>query len=111
MRNTAVHRYVRRIQIPMTNPSTQPTLDFYRRDGCEPCDEARLNLQQVLEDRAKRGDQVPLVRYHDVAESQDLEIRFGPRLPVLVIGVDQLSLTVSRTSIASFLDSVLGRLA
>jgi hypothetical protein len=95
----------------MTTPSSQPTLEFYRRDGCEPCDEARLNLQQVLEDRAKRGDQIPRVRYLDVSESQDLETRFGPRVPVLKIGTDELSLTVSRTSIASFLDRVLGRLA
>ena len=95
----------------MTNNSTQPTLDFYRRDGCDPCDEARLNLQQVLEDRAKRGDQVPRVRYVDVAESAELETRFGPRVPVLKLGTDELSLTVSRTTIASFLDRVLGRLA
>jgi hypothetical protein len=95
----------------MTKISPQPTLDFYRRDGCDPCDEARLNLQQVLEDRAKRGDQIPRVRYMDVSESPDLETRFGPRVPVLKIGTDELSLTVSRTTIASFLDRVLGRLA
>ena len=95
----------------MTSLPSQPTLDFYRRDGCEPCDEARLNLQQVLEDRVKRGEQIPRVRYLDVSESTELETRFGPRLPVLKIGADELSLTVSRTSIASFLDRVLGRLA
>jgi hypothetical protein len=95
----------------MTSLPSQLTLDFYRRDGCEPCDEARLNLQQVLEDRVRRGDQIPRVRYLDVADSEELEIRFGSRVPVLVIGTDQLSLTVSRKSIASFLDRVLGRLA
>ena len=37
----------------MTSSPSQPTLDFYRRDGCEPCDEARSALQAVMEDRAK----------------------------------------------------------
>jgi len=89
----------------------QPTLDFYRRDGCEPCDEARLALQEVLEARARRGDRIPRVRYRNVVESPDLESEFGPRVPVFAIGGDQLSLTVSERSIANFLDQVLGRMA
>lgn len=95
----------------MIPSSGQPTLDFYRRDGCAPCDEARLALQAVLEARARRGDRNPRVRYRNVADSVDLESEFGPRVPVLAIGADQLSLTVSERSIASFLDRALGRLA
>ncbi len=95
----------------MTTSPAQPTLDFYRRDGCEPCDEARLALQTVLEARARRGDRIPIVRYRNVADSPGFESEFGPRVPVIAIGAAQLSLTVSERSIASFLDQVLGRLA
>lgn len=95
----------------MTSSPPQPTVDFYRRDGCEPCDEARVALQQVLEERAKRGDRIPRVRYRNVEESPELESAFGPRVPVIAVGDDQLSLTLSERSIARFLDRVLGRAA
>ena len=95
----------------MTPSPRQPTLDFYRRDGCPPCDQARHALQAVLEARARRGDRIPRVRYRNVADSVDLESEFGPRVPVLAIGANQLSLTVSERSIANFLDRALGRLA
>jgi len=95
----------------MTAAPPQSTLDFYRRKGCEPCDEARLSLQAVLEDRVKRGDRVPRVRYRNVEDSPTLESAFGARVPVIAIGAQELSLTVSERSIASFLDRVLGRVA
>jgi hypothetical protein len=89
----------------------QPTLEFYRRDGCAPCDEARIALQIVLEERVKRGDPIPRVRYRDVELSPELEITFGARIPVIVVGTNELSLTLSERSIARFLDRVLGRAA
>lgn len=95
----------------MTSFPSQPTLDFYRRDGCEPCDDARLTLQAVMEDRAKRGDPNPRVRYLDVAADSDLEARFGAQVPVLVLGDDQLALNVSARAIAQLLDRNLGRAA
>jgi hypothetical protein len=95
----------------MTPSPIGPTLKFYRRTGCEPCDEARLFLQQVLEDRVKRGDPIPRVRYVDIATEPTLESAYGSRVPVLVIDQDELSLAVSHRSIDSFLDRVLGRAA
>jgi hypothetical protein len=95
----------------MTTSPPQPTVDFYRRDGCEPCDEARLALQRVLEERARRGDRNPRVRYRDIAQSPALESAFGYRVPVIALGDDELSLTLSERSIARFLDRVLGRAA
>jgi hypothetical protein len=88
-----------------------PLLEFYRRDGCEPCDEARLALQIVLEERIKRGDPVPLVRFFDVAANQALEQTYGARVPVISVRGQELALTVSERSIATFLDRVLGRAA
>ncbi len=88
-----------------------PTLLFYRRAGCEPCDEARATLQQVLEDRVRRGDPIPSVRYVDVATDPDTEAAFGARVPVLKLGEAEISLTVSRRSIERLLDQVAGRAA
>ena len=95
----------------MTNPSSQPTLDFYRRDGCEPCDEARLTLQAVMEDRARRGEPNPRVRYVDVAADSDLEARFGARVPVLTVGGEEIALNVSARAISQLLDRNMGRAA
>jgi hypothetical protein len=95
----------------MASSPAQPTLDFYRRDGCEPCDEARLALQLVLEDRVRRGDRIARVRYRDVAESAALEALYGDRVPVLALDGEELALTVTERSIQRFLDRVLGRSA
>ena len=95
----------------MTNSSSQPTLDFYRRDGCEPCDEARLTLQAVMEDRARRGEPNPRVRYVDVAADSDLEARFGARVPVLTVGGEEIALNVSARAISQLLDRNMGRAA
>ena len=95
----------------MNSSPPQPTLDFYRRESCDPCDQARLALQAVLEERVRRGDPIPHVRYRDVAESDKLEATFGARVPVIALGGDELSLILSERSIAQFLDRVLGRAA
>ena len=95
----------------MSTPLPQPTLDFYRRDGCEPCDEARFALQAVMEDRAKRGDPNPRVRYHDVSTDSELQARFGARVPVLKLGDDELDLNPSARAIGQLLDRNLGRAA
>lgn len=95
----------------MTLNPPQPTLEFYRRDGCEPCDEARIALQIVLEDRIRRGDPVPRVRYLDVAAEPAFESTYGARVPVIALNGQELSLVTSARSIATFLDRVLGRAA
>jgi hypothetical protein len=64
-----------------------------------------------MEDRARRGDPNPRVRYRDVAADADLEARFGARVPVLALGPDELALTVSARSIEQLLDRNLGRIA
>jgi hypothetical protein len=95
----------------MTVSPVTPTLEFYRRDDCSLCDEARESLQVVLEDRARRGDPIPRVREVNLTQQPDLEEAYGARVPVLVIGEQELSLATSARSIGTFLDRVLGRLA
>jgi glutaredoxin len=87
------------------------TLDFYRRDACEACDEARHALQQVLEDRARRGDPNPRVRYVDVDRDPALTASHGPRVPVLSLAGQELSLAMGYRQISLFLERSLARLA
>ncbi|HUG48357.1 MAG TPA: glutaredoxin family protein [Candidatus Limnocylindria bacterium] len=87
------------------------TLNFYRRDGCELCDEARDALQVVLEDRVRRGDPIPRVREMNLSRQPELEAEYGARVPVLAVGNNELALATSARQIGTFLDRVLGRLA
>jgi len=93
----------------MTSPL--PTLDFFTRDDCHLCEEARASLQQVLEDRVKSGD--PIVRIHEINLSREPEYeeRYGTLVPVLRVRDHELTLATSYRTIAEFLDRVLGRLA
>jgi glutaredoxin len=95
----------------MTGSSPSDTLHFYRRDGCTLCDEARQTLQQVLEERVKRGETVPRVRVINLTQHPDLEAVYGERIPVIAIGGHELSLAPGYRQIESLLDRVLGRLA
>ena len=88
-----------------------PTLDFYERAGCAICAEARDMLQQVLEDRAKRGESVPRVRFVDIGGRADLEGKYAAMLPVLALAGRELYLNTSYQAIARFLDAGLPRLA
>jgi hypothetical protein len=90
--------------------SRVPTLDFYTRDGCHLCDEARQSLQVVMEERARRALPNPRVRTVNLTRQPELEERYGTRVPVLAVGEDELALATSARSIRNFLDRVLGQL-
>jgi hypothetical protein len=94
----------------MTSPAL-PTLHFYHRDGCHLCDDARAALQQVLEDRVRRGDPIARVREINLTRQPELEARYGTLIPVLRVDDQELALVTSYHTIAEFLDRVLGRLA
>ncbi len=93
----------------MTSPL--PTLDFFTRDGCHLCEDARADLQQVLEDRVKSGD--PIVRVHEINLTREpqYEERYGTLVPVLRVRDHELTLARTYRTIAEFLDRVLGRAA
>jgi hypothetical protein len=95
----------------MTLSLPSPTLQFYRRDDCLLCDEARDSLQAVLEERVRRGDPIPRVREVNLTQQPELEDDYGQRVPVLAIGGQEISLATSARAIGAFLDRVLGRLA
>ena len=95
----------------MSHSPTLPTLDFYSRDGCHLCEEARADLQAVLEARVRHGDPIARVRVVDIDTDPELKRRFGDLIPVLALDGDLLNLAMGQRAIAAFLDRVLGRLA
>jgi glutaredoxin len=94
----------------MTTSDPQPTLHLYRRTDCELCDETRLLLQSALEERATRGERVPIVREVDIDMDPSLEELFGSRIPVLALDGHQLELATGGRQVRAFLDRTLGRL-
>lgn len=95
----------------MTHSPTLPTLEFYARDGCDMCDEARLDLQLALEQRIQRGDPIANIREVDISTDPDLQARYGPVIPVLALNGLELTLANGNRSISLFLDRALGRAA
>ena len=95
----------------MTTSPDIPTLDFYARDGCHLCEEARADLQAALEDRVRRGDPIARVRVVDIDSSAELKRRYNDVIPVMALNGSELSLAMGRRSIDRFLDRTLGRLA
>jgi hypothetical protein len=90
----------------------RPTIEFLTRPGCHLCDEARVTLQFVLEERAAAGRLPAIVREVDIAGNPDLERRHLERIPVLVIGGEDLAMAMNSRSIRAFLERTLdGRLA
>jgi hypothetical protein len=95
----------------MMHSPTVPTLLFYARDGCHLCDEARADLQAVLEERVMRGDPIARVRVVDIDSYAELKGRYGDLIPVIAMNGRELTLVMGRRTISRFLDVVLGRLA
>lgn len=90
--------------------SRVPMLDFYTRDGCHLCDEARHALQAVMEERVRRSLPNPRVRYINLTQRPELEGQYGARIPVIAVGGNEISLVTSARSIGLFLDRVMGQL-
>ena len=95
----------------MTLSPALPTLEFYTRDGCHLCEEARADLQAVLEQRVKHGDPIARVRAVDIDADPELKRRYADLIPVIVLDGKELTLVMGRRTIETFLDRVLGRAA
>jgi glutaredoxin-like protein DUF836 len=88
------------------------TITFLTRHGCGLCDRARADLQALLEERAKVGRATALVRVTDIATDPLLEHRNLDRIPVLIVGDEELALATSVRAMRTFLERTLdGRLA
>jgi hypothetical protein len=95
----------------MSQSLPSSTLTVYRRDGCHLCDEARVMLQQALEERAMRGEPITLVRELDIDADPELHKRYFLRIPVFAIDGLELDLVTSSRQVRAFLDRALPQLA
>lgn len=64
-------------------------------------------LAWILEERAARGEVVPLVTEQDVATDPDLERRYGALVPVIRIDDAELPLITSGRQLRAFLTATL----
>jgi hypothetical protein len=72
-----------------------PDLVLYGRPGCHLCEEARLAVQSVLEDRAGRGLPVPRVVERNIEADEVWHQSYLERIPVLELDGRRLELIVT----------------
>jgi hypothetical protein len=83
------------------------TITFLTRPGCGLCAHARVDLQDLLEERARAGRVPARVREVDIAGDEALLHRNLERIPVLVVGEAELPLAVSVRAMRAFLERTL----
>jgi hypothetical protein len=81
-----------------------PDLVLYARPGCGLCDETRLMLQGLLEDRAERGARLAHFRERDIATDPEIERDLFDRIPVVELRGRRLELATSAPRLRRFLD-------
>jgi hypothetical protein len=84
--------------------SPLPDLILYTRAGCGLCDETRLLLQGLLEDRAARGDRLAHFRERDITTDPEIERDLFDRIPVVELRGRRLELATSASRLRRFLD-------
>jgi hypothetical protein len=98
--------------MPIEMTSTPlPDLVLYTRPGCSLCDEARLTLQALLEDRAARSRPLARLRERDISVDPSLERELFDRIPVVELNGRRLELAISISRLRSFLAAGLDVLA
>lgn len=95
----------------MSEPLSPPVLTVYRRQGCHLCDDARQILQDLLEQRARRGEPIPAIREVDIDADPALHDGYFLRIPVFAVGTDEIELVTSSLAVRRFLERTLPQLA
>jgi hypothetical protein len=85
-----------------------PDLVLYARPGCSLCDEARVALELVIDDRRARGLPIPNVIERNIEDDPDLHRRYLERIPLVEIGEQRVELIVSVGKVRRLLNEVLG---
>jgi hypothetical protein len=85
-----------------------PDLTLYARPGCSLCDEARVAIDLVIEDRRARGLPAPTVIERNIEDDPELHRRYLERIPVVEIGDQRVELIVSVGKVRRLLNEVLG---
>ena len=77
----------------MTDPL--PDLVLYAREGCHLCEETRVILEALLQDRMSRGLVVPRLVQRDIDSDPALHDRYAFVIPVVALGDRELELATS----------------
>src|SRR5258705_114644 len=88
-----------------------PDLILYARPGCSLCDEARVAIDAVVEDRRARGLATPNVIERNIEDDPGLHGRYLERIPVVEIGNQRVELFVSVGKVRRLLNGALGDVA
>ena len=80
-----------------------PQILLFTRPGCHLCDDARLALQGLLEDRASLGQAIATVHEIDITADPDIERRNFDVIPVVELGGRRLELAISPAKLRRFL--------
>jgi glutaredoxin-like protein DUF836 len=84
-----------------------PDLVLYARRGCEQCEEARLIVEGLLEDRAATGRPLARLREIDIDEDATLHDTWFDRVPVVELLGRRLELVTSAAKLRRFLAEAL----
>jgi Glutaredoxin-like domain (DUF836) len=85
-----------------------PDLILYARPGCSLCDEARVAIDLVIEDRRARGLAAPSVIERNIEDDPELHRHYLERIPVVEIGNLRVELIVSVGKVRRLLNEALG---
>src|SRR5258706_13905941 len=72
-----------------------PQILLFTRPGCHLCDDTRLALEGLLEDRAALGQAIATVHEIDITADPDIERRNFDVIPVVELGGRRVALPVS----------------
>jgi hypothetical protein len=84
-----------------------PDLILYGRPGCGLCDEARVMLHTLLQDRLDRGLPVPEIVERDIDADEELHRAYFATIPVIEFGARRLEAVTSLAKVRRLLDEVI----
>jgi hypothetical protein len=84
-----------------------PDLILYGRPGCGLCDEARVMLHTLLQDRSDRGLPVPDLVERDIDTDAALHRAYFATIPVIEFGARRLETVTSLAKVRRLLDEVI----
>lgn len=89
------------------HPTPLPDLILYSRPGCSLCDEARRDVEAILEARRAAGLAAPALVERDIESDPAWERAFFQAIPVLELADRRLELVTSPARVSRLLIDVL----
>jgi hypothetical protein len=84
-----------------------PDLVLYGRPGCGLCDETRVLLAALLDERATTGRPTPILVERDIEADPALERAFFASIPVVELGERRLELATGVAKLRRLMSDVL----